>query len=68
MLYEYLIENYKENEPILLSNIKIEGVSDVNVRQQIKKLSDDLGLAVDGEGSYTVALYGYLFYSQKKCI
>ena len=41
MLYEYLIENYKENEPILLSNIKIEGVSDVNVRQQIKKLSDD---------------------------
>ena len=40
MLYEYLIKNYKENEPILLSDIQIEGMSDVNIRQQIKKLSD----------------------------
>lgn len=41
MLYEYLTKNYRENEPILLSDIQIEGMSDGNLRQQIKKLSDD---------------------------
>lgn len=40
MLYEYLTKNYRENEPILLSDIQIEGMSDGNLRQQIKKLSD----------------------------
>ena len=41
MLYEYLTNKYRENEPILLSDIQIEGMSDGNLRQQIKKLSDD---------------------------
>ena len=39
-LYEYLTENYKENEPILVSEIQINNMTDVNVRQQLKKLAD----------------------------
>ena len=39
-LYEFLHENYGENEPILVSEIQIEGMSDANLRQQIKKLAD----------------------------
>ena len=40
-LYEYLIENYNENEPIFVSEIQIEDMTDVNLRQQIKKLADN---------------------------
>ena len=39
-LYEYLIKNYKLNEPIFLADIQIEGVSHANLRQKIKKLTD----------------------------
>ncbi|MBQ7839359.1 MAG: hypothetical protein IJ390_02570 [Lachnospiraceae bacterium] len=41
LLYDFLKSNYEENEPIFLSDIKIEGMSDVNIRQQIKKLTDE---------------------------
>lgn len=40
MLYEYLIDNYNPGEPIFLQDIVIEGMSDANVRQTIKKLTD----------------------------
>lgn len=40
VLYKYLSSNYPPNTPILLSDIKIEGMSNVNLRQQIKKLTD----------------------------
>ena len=39
-LYEYLLENYNENEPIFVSEIAIEDMTDVNLRQQIKSLAD----------------------------
>lgn len=39
-LYEYLIENYNENEPIFVSEIQVENMTDVNIRQQMKKLAD----------------------------
>lgn len=39
-LYEYLLANYKENEPIFLVDIQIDGMTRTNVRQQIKKLAD----------------------------
>ena len=39
-LYEYLLENYKPNEPIFLVELQIEGMSRTNLRQQIKKLTD----------------------------
>ena len=41
VLYEYLRNNYKENEPIFLSEIKIEDMKPAYVRQQIKKLTED---------------------------
>lgn len=38
MLYEYLQKNFAKNEPIFLSNIKIEGISDAALRQQMVRL------------------------------
>ncbi len=40
MLYQYLLDNFGENEPIFLNTIEIRGVSNTNLRQQIKKLTD----------------------------
>ncbi len=40
MLSEYIFQNYKENEPIFSNEIKIDGLSDVNLRQQFKNLCD----------------------------
>ena len=39
-LYEYLLDNYKENEPIFLADLQVGGMTRTNVRQQIKKLTD----------------------------
>lgn len=41
MLYDYLKKQYGENEPIIISELKTEGVSNNTLRQQIKKLTDD---------------------------
>ena len=38
MLYDYIISNYKEGEPIFFSDIFIEGVSRSAVNQQMKSL------------------------------
>ena len=40
-LYEYLVNNFKLNEPIILSNLKVDSMSYDNLRQQMKKLVDD---------------------------
>ena len=39
-IYEYLLDNYKENEPIFLADLQVDGMTRTNVRQQIKKLTD----------------------------
>lgn len=39
MLYDYLIENYKPNEPIFVSDVDLP-VSDSNLRQMFKTLCD----------------------------
>ena len=41
MIYEYLSENYDKGEPIFLSDINIEGISEDNLRYHMKKLTDD---------------------------
>ncbi len=41
MLLDYLKENYTVNEPILISDIHIDGLSDSALRQQLKRLTDD---------------------------
>ena len=32
-LYQYLKENFKENEPIILTELQIEGMTGNNIRQ-----------------------------------
>ena len=39
-LYEYLLDNYKDNEPIFLVDLQVDGMTRTNVLQQIKKLTD----------------------------
>ena len=39
-LYEYLKENYGENVPIYISRLKVEGMSENTLRQQVKRLTD----------------------------
>lgn len=39
-VYEYLLDNYKENEPIFLADLQIYGMTRTNIRQRIKKLTD----------------------------
>lgn len=39
-VYEYLLDNYKENEPIFLADLQIDGMTSTNIRQRIKKLTD----------------------------
>lgn len=41
MLSEYIKENYKPGEPIFLQDIKIDGMSDANIRQKIKKMTEE---------------------------
>lgn len=41
MLYEYLKRTYKDGEPIFTEDIKIEGLSRVNLNQQLKTLTDN---------------------------
>lgn len=40
MVEKYLLDNYKENEPIFLADLQVDGMTRTNVRQQIKKLTD----------------------------
>lgn len=54
MLFQYLLSNYEENEPIFLNSIKINGLSDVNLRQQIKKLTDEGKLKRFDTGIYFI--------------
>ncbi len=41
MLYEYILKNYKTQEPIFFSDIEIHGVTRSAISQQMKKLCDD---------------------------
>lgn len=41
MLFEYLNDNYEKGEPIFLTDIHIEGMSEENIRYHLKKLTDD---------------------------
>lgn len=54
MLYDYLVKTYGKNEPILVSEIEIEGLSDNTLRQQIKKLVDSGKLKRFDTGVYFI--------------
>ena len=40
MLLDYLISNYEKGEPIFLTDITIEGMTEENIRYHLKKLTD----------------------------
>lgn len=40
ILYEYLLSNFQENTPIFLAEIRLPGMKDVTIRQQLKKLTE----------------------------
>ena len=37
-VYDFLRQNYADNDPIFLSDIRVPGIKDASVRQIIKKL------------------------------
>ena len=41
MIYDYLMENYKQGEPIFSADIHIHEMSEENIRYHLKKLTDD---------------------------
>lgn len=54
MLYEFLVTQYSAGEPIFISDIKLEGMSCVNLRQQFKKLTDSGKLLRYDNGIYFI--------------
>lgn len=54
MLYEFLLHNYTQGEPIFLSDIKLDGMSEVNLRQQFKVLTDSGKLVRYENGIYYI--------------
>lgn len=51
-LYEYIIDNYKINEPIFLADIQIEGMKENTIRQYLKKLTDEKKIKRFDKGIY----------------
>lgn len=56
ILFEYLKKNYKYDEPIFLCDLQIDGLSDTNLRQQIKNLTDAGYLL-----NYTTGIYCFKY-------
>lgn len=54
VLYSYLRQNYGENTPILASDLNFDSISAVNVRQQLKKLTDSGKLKRYATGIYFI--------------
>lgn len=52
--YETLKNTYGENQPIFLSEIKMEGMSENSIRQKIKKLTDTGALKRFDSGIYFI--------------
>lgn len=54
MLYEYLVNHYKEGEPIFLTDIVIPGISEENIRQKLKILTDSGRICRFEQGVYYI--------------
>ena len=53
-LYQYLLDNYIKNEPIFLSDIQIEGMTENNIRQRLKASTDAGKLKRFDKGIYFI--------------
>ncbi|MCI9143179.1 MAG: hypothetical protein HFH87_11260, partial [Lachnospiraceae bacterium] len=54
MLYDFLLQNYVAGEPIFISDIQVTGISEVNLRQQFKNLTDSGKLMRYESGIYYI--------------
>ncbi|MGN0143267.1 MAG: hypothetical protein ACI4AD_13660 [Roseburia sp.] len=54
MLFDYLIETYGENEPIFVSEIRCDNMSEGSIRQQIMKLAESGRLKRYDTGIYFI--------------
>ena len=41
MIEQYLLENYEKGEPIFLSDLCMEGMTEENLRYHLKRMTDD---------------------------
>ena len=55
MLYDYVIENYKQGEPIFLS--ELPGRSRESIRQEMKKLTDEGKIERIQNGIYIISFH-----------
>lgn len=53
-VYNYIENNYKQNEPVFLSDLNIPNMKDVTVRQQMKKLTESGALNRFDTGIYYI--------------
>lgn len=53
-VYSYIEKNYQPNEPIFMSDLNIQGIKPVSVRQQIKKLTESGKLKRFDTGIYYI--------------
>ena len=67
-LFNYLKKNYKYDEPIFLCDLQVEGLSDNNLRQQIKNLTDAGYLLNYTTGIYCFKYEGDINIDAKKII
>lgn len=54
MVYEYIIINYQEAEPIFLSDMKIDGTSLVAISEEMKKFCEEKQIEKYEEGVYYI--------------
>lgn len=54
MIYDYLLTHYDKGEPIFLTDISIEGISEENLRYHLKKLTDQGSICRFDAGVYYI--------------
>jgi len=54
MVFDYLVSNYEKGEPIFLTDIVIEGMTEENIRYHLKKLTDDGAICRFESGVYYI--------------
>ncbi len=54
-VYNYLKDNYEQNEPIFLADLTIPSIKPVSLRQQLKKLTEDGRIRRFDTGIYFIA-------------
>ena len=52
MIEQYLLENYEKGEPIFLSDLCMEGMTEENLRYHLKRMTDDGKISRFAPGIY----------------